>query len=482
MKLNGSKIGLILGPLVYIFISYYGTINGLSVEGRSVLAVTSWIAIWWVTEAIPIEVTSLLPLVMFPLSGGMELSLTSQAYGHKFVFLFLGGFILAAGIEKCGLHRRMALNVIRLIGDNVAQIILGFMISTAFLSMWISNTATTVLMLPIALAVVGEVRATDEDAVNRRGDIGKSLMFAIAYSASIGGMATLIGTPPNLVLAGVVEQFYGTEIGFATWFAFGLPLSIILLTIAWVYLTRIAFPLKRSKLPGGLAYIHEQHRELGKMTKVEKRVMLIFSITALAWISRSFFLQKFLPGIDDTVIAVAAAILLFIVPGEKGERLMDWQHALKIPWGILILFGGGMAIAKGFQETGVAEWIAGNMDFLVGISLFLVMFLLITSVNFLTEITSNMATTATILPVLVPLAVAMDVHPYALLVPATLAASCAFMLPVATPPNAIVFGSGYLKINDMIRIGFRMNLISIAILLLLIRFLLPLIWGITFTH
>lgn len=482
MKLNGSKIGLILGPLVYIFISYYGTINGLSVEGRSVLAVTSWIAIWWVTEAIPIEVTSLLPLVMFPLSGGMELSLTSQAYGHKFVFLFLGGFILAAGIEKCGLHRRMALNVIRLIGDNVAQIILGFMISTAFLSMWISNTATTVLMLPIALAVVGEVRATDEDAVNRRGDIGKSLMFAIAYSASIGGMATLIGTPPNLVLAGVVEQFYGTEIGFATWFAFGLPLSIILLTIAWVYLTRIAFPLKRSKLPGGLAHIHEQHRELGKMTKVEKRVMLIFSITALAWVSRSFFLQKFLPGIDDTVIAVAAAILLFIVPGEKGERLMDWQHALKIPWGILILFGGGMAIAKGFQETGVAEWIAGNMDFLVGISLFLVMFLLITSVNFLTEITSNMATTATILPVLVPLAVAMDVHPYALLVPATLAASCAFMLPVATPPNAIVFGSGYLKINDMIRIGFRMNLISIAILLLLIRFLLPLIWGITFTH
>lgn len=482
MKLNGSKIGLILGPLVYIFISYYGTINGLSVEGRSVLAVTSWIAIWWVTEAIPIEVTSLLPLVMFPLSGGMELSLTSQAYGHKFVFLFLGGFILAAGIEKCGLHRRMALNVIRLIGDNVAQIILGFMISTAFLSMWISNTATTVLMLPIALAVVGEVRATDEDAVNRRGDIGKSLMFAIAYSASIGGMATLIGTPPNLVLAGVVEQFYGTEIGFATWFAFGLPLSIILLTIAWVYLTRIAFPLKRSKLPGGLAHIHEQHRELGKMTKVEKRVMLIFSITALAWVSRSFFLQKFLPGIDDTVIAVAAAILLFIVPGEKGEQLMDWQHALKIPWGILILFGGGMAIAKGFQETGVAEWIAGNMDFLVGISLFLVMFLLITSVNFLTEITSNMATTATILPVLVPLAVAMDVHPYALLVPATLAASCAFMLPVATPPNAIVFGSGYLKINDMIRIGFRMNLISIAILLLLIRFLLPLIWGITFTH
>jgi len=482
MQINGSKIGLVLGPLVYIFISYFGTTTGLSTEGRAILAVTSWVAIWWVTEAIPIEVTSLLPLVMFPLSGGLELSLTSQAYGHKFVFLFLGGFILAAAIEKCGLHRRMALNVIRLIGDNVAQIILGFMISTAFLSMWISNTATTVLMLPIALAVVGEVQATDEDAVNRRGDIGKSLMFAIAYSASIGGMATLIGTPPNLVLAGVVEQFYNTEIGFANWFAFGLPLSIILLTAAWVYLTRIAFPLQRSKLPGGLAYINEEHQALGKMTKVEKRVMIIFLITTLAWISRSFFLQKFLPGIDDTVIAVAAAILLFIVPGEKGDRLMDWQHALKIPWGILILFGGGMAIARGFQETGLAEWIAGNMDFLVGISLFLVMFLLITSVNFLTEITSNMATTATILPVLVPLAVAMDVHPYALLVPATLAASCAFMLPVATPPNAIVFGSGYLKMSHMIRVGFRMNLISIGILLVLIRFLLPLIWGISFTQ
>jgi len=480
MKLNGSKVGLVLGPLIYVFIEYFLSINGLSEEGRAILAATSWVAVWWVTEAIPIEVTSLLPLVLFPLSGGLELGITSQSYGHKFVFLFLGGFILAAAIEKCGLHRRLALNVIRIIGDNVAQIILGFMISTAFLSMWISNTATTVLMLPIALAVVGEVQARDEDAVNRRGDIGKSLMFAIAYSASIGGMATLIGTPPNLVLAGVIEQFYSKEIGFATWFTFGLPVSIILLSVAWVYLTRIAFPLERSKLPGGLAYIHEKHQELGKMSLEEKRVMAVFLITAVAWITRSFFLEKFIPGIDDTVIAIAAAIALFILPGEKRGRLMDWEHALRIPWGILILFGGGMAIARGFQETGLAEWIAGNLDFLVGISLFLVMFLLISSVNFLTEITSNMATTATILPVLVPLAVAMDVHPYALLVPATLAASCAFMLPVATPPNAIVFGSGYLKMSDMIRTGFRMNVISIVILLLLIRFVLPIIWGISF--
>lgn len=480
MKLSGMRIGLFLGPLCYILITYWGSASGLSVEGQSILAVTAWMAIWWITEAIPIEVTSLVPLVMFPLSGGLELSQTSQSYGHKFVFLFLGGFILAKAIEKCGLHRRLALSVIRLIGDNIPKIILGFMLTTAFLSMWISNTATTVLMLPIALAVTSAIKVKGEDQVNMRGKMGKALMFAIAYSASIGGMATLIGTPPNLVLAGVVEQFYGTEIGFARWMSFGFPLALVLLGICWVYLTRSAFSLKGEHLPGGREFIMQQHRELGPMSVEEKRVLAVFCVTALAWISRSFLLQKFIPGIDDTIIAISAAVALFIIPGNKNERLMNWEQAVKIPWGILLLFGGGMAIAKGFQETGLAEWIAGQLDFLIGISLLVVMLLLITGVNFLTEITSNMATTATLLPVLAPLAVAMDVHPYALLVPATLAASCAFMLPVATPPNAIVFASGYLRMRDMIRIGFRMNLISIVILVLLIRYVLPVLWSLSF--
>jgi sodium-dependent dicarboxylate transporter 2/3/5 len=290
-------------------------------------------------------------------------------------------------------------------------------------------------------------------------------------------MATLIGTPPNLVLAGVVEKTYNTEITFAQWFIFGFPVSVVLLLASWLYLTRFAFKFEQTTFPGGKAEINKQLSKLGQLSKEEKLVLLVFTVTALAWITRSFVLVKLLPKIDDTIIAVSAAIVLFIIPAsEKGKKIIIWQDAVKLPWGILLLFGGGMALALGFDKTGLAAWIGGQLTLLEGMSLFLLILILIAAVNFLTEITSNLATTAMLLPVLIPLAIGMEVHPYLLLVSATLAASCAFMLPVATPPNAIVFGSGYLSIEDMVRKGIWMNIISIAVLTVIVYYVLPLIW------
>jgi sodium-dependent dicarboxylate transporter 2/3/5 len=293
-------------------------------------------------------------------------------------------------------------------------------------------------------------------------------------------MATLIGTPPNLILAGIVQETYGIEITFLKWFMFGLPVSLILLAICWKYLTEFAFSFKQKAFPGGKSEINKQLKSLGKISYEEKMVLLIFIGTAFAWITRSFLLQKFIPNIDDTIIAVIAGIILFVLPAskEKSRKLINWEEAVKLPWGILLLFGGGLALAQGFKTSGLAEWIGGQMTLLEGASLFFLLLFLITLVNFLTEITSNLATTAMILPILAPLSLVIDVHPFMLMVGATVAASCAFMLPVATPPNAVVFGSGYLRIPDMVKSGIWMNLFSIFFLTLMVYFLLPLIWGI----
>jgi len=347
------------------------------------------------------------------------------------------------------------------------------MLATAVLSMWISNTATSVMMLPIGMAIVGQLGA------NKKSSFGKALMLSIAYSASIGGIATLIGTPTNLVLAGIVEELYGKEITFFEWFMFGLPISIILLGISWFYLTRIAFRLNTESFSGGREEIARQYKMLGPLTRQEKAVSIIFGLTALSWILRSFVFSSWLPGLNDTIIAIIGAVTLFIVPsGIEGKKLMDWETAVKIPWGIVLLFGGGLALAAGFQHSGLAEWIGTRMTMLQGVHLLLLILILITIVNFLTEITSNVATASMILPILASVAVAIDVHPYILMVAATLAASCAFMLPVATPPNAVVFGSGYLRMQDMVRAGIWLNLVSIVILTLMVYFVLPVIWQI----
>jgi sodium-dependent dicarboxylate transporter 2/3/5 len=478
MYTNSKKVGLISGPLAFILILFFFQPEGLNPRANAVLASTAWIAIWWITEAIPIAVTALLPIILFPLTGGLGLSETTASFGHKYVFLYIGGFIIAIAIQKWNLHKRIALNIINLIGTNVVNIILGFMMATAFMSMWISNTATAVMMLPIAIAIVTQLK-DDPNTIEKENLIfGKALMLGIAYSASIGGLSTLIGTPPNLVLAGVVEETFGYEITFAQWFQFGFPISSVLLFICWKYLTSFAFKFKQKKFPGGREEISKQLKALGQISYEEKLVGLVFGLTALAWVSRSFLLQSIIPSIDDTIIAMIGAIIIFLIPTKNKERrLINWEEAVKLPWGILLLFGGGMALAAGFKDSGLALWIGSQMTLLDGISLFLLVIILITAVNFLTEITSNLATTAMLLPILYPMAITIDVHPFILMVSATVAATCAFMLPVATPPNAVVFGSGYLRIPDMVRVGVWMNIVSIVILSLFVFFLLPILWN-----
>ena len=468
--MSKKKIGLVLGPLAFCSIYFILPIQGLSHAGLGVLASAVWISIWWVFEAVPLAVTALLPIVLFPILGSMPISETTSSYGHKFIFLFTGGFMLSIAIEKWNLHKRIALNIIALIGTKPEQIIFGFMAATAFLSMWISNTATTVMLLPVALAVYKEYNSKE---------FGTPLMLSIAYSASIGGMATLIGTPPNLILAGVIQDSYGIELSFSKWFSFGFPISIALLTIAWFYLCRFAYPLKSIKTNvENLNSIEKQLKDLGKMSREEKYILVIFTLAALSWICRSFVLQKIIPGIDDTIIAISAAILLFIIPGKsKKTRLLEWEDLKSLPWGILLLFGGGLALAKGFQYTDLATWIGAQVTGIDGLILLVQILISIAVVNFLTEITSNMAITAMLLPIMVSVSASLNLNPYTLLVSTTVAASCAFMLPTATGPNAIVFSSGTIKMEDMVRKGFFMNLISILILTLFTYYLVPIIWS-----
>jgi sodium-dependent dicarboxylate transporter 2/3/5 len=347
--------------------------------------------------------------------------------------------------------------------------------------MWISNSATSLMMLPIGLAVVNQFKdqlGSSNLAISE--NLGKAIMLGIAYSASIGGVATLIGTPTNIILASVVSDLYGYEIGFNEWMLFGLPLSAVMLFICWYYLVNFSNPLpSRFSLSDGKSIIKTQLTALGKITYEEKIVMSIFGLVCFAWISRSFLLQQFLPGLDDTIIVLIGVIALFIIPSSKdGERILDWKTAERIPWGVLILFGGGLALAAGFKETGLAEWIGTRFTLIEGISFLLLLLIIVASVNFLTEVTSNVATASMLLPILASVAVKLDLHPFGLMVGATLAASCAFMLPVATPPNAVVFGSGYLQMKDMVKAGFWLNVISIILVTLMVYFVLPSIWDI----
>ena len=478
MTLPKKALALVLGPLSFIILMLIDKPASIPENAYAMLAVTLWIAIWWVTEAVPIAVTALLPMILFPTTGIMAIDATTAAYGDKYVFLYLGGFFLAIAIEKWNLHKRIALYIIKVIGTNIYKVILGFMVATAFLSMWISNTATSVMMLPMGMSIVAQLKDNPTTSENENSIFGKALMLSIAYSASIGGIATLIGTPPNLVMAGFVQKTYGIEITFGQWLQFGLPLSIILLVLSWLYLTRVAFKFEQKEFPGGKEEVNRLIKELGPMQFEEKIVLVVFIATAFCWITRSFILQSLIPGIDDTIIAMGAAILLFILPTKDNKRrIIHWEDAGKIPWGIILLFGGGMALAAGFQETGLALWLGSQIDLLVGVSLFVLVLIVIAAVNFLTEITSNLATTAMLLPILAPVAITLDVNPFTLIVATAAAASCAFMLPVATPPNAVVFGSGHLRIMDMIKAGFWMNIMSIIVLFIFVYYLLPILWG-----
>ncbi len=452
---------LLAGPLAFLIIRWISFEN-LTPEGQAVLASTAWIAIWWITEAVEIEVTALLPIILFPLSGALKIKEVTASYGHPFIFLFLGGFILGLAIERWMLHKRMAFSIISFMGDSPKRVILGFMVATAFLSMWISNTATAIMMLPMALSVVSDRPKNDT--------FSKRLLLGIAYSASIGGMATLIGTPPNIIFAGVMKNSLGIEIPFAEWMAFALPFAVILLLIGWMYLTH--------KIQTGNSEFNLRIKKPGAITIPQKRVAIVFAGVAFLWITRSFLISRVLPGVDDTLIAILGAISLFIIPSgeEKKTALMNWETAKKLPWGILLLFGAGLAIARGFSETDLTTWLANQFLALKFIPVFVIILMVVTGINFLTEITSNTATASMFLPILITLAATFNIKPIYLLTGAVLASSCAFMLPVATPPNAVVFGSGHLRIREMARTGFWMNLFSTAVIALFVRFVLPLFW------
>ena len=353
----------------------------------------------------------------------------------------------------------------------------------SFLSMWISNTATSVMMLPIGIAIIKQLKDSPASLENENTIFGKALMLGIAYSASIGGIATLIGTPPNLVMAGVISEIYNYEITFFKWFIFGFPISIILLFFCWYYITRVAYVFNQKEFPGGKSEINRLKNDLGPISYEEKIIAIIFASAGFCWITRSFFLQSIIPAIDDTIIAISFGLILFVLPSKaKTNTLLNWKDTIQLPWGVIILFGGGMAIAKAFEISGLAIWLGELMTRLDALPLFILIIVLIAAVNFLTEITSNLATTAMILPVLASLAFEIGVHPFGIMIGAAVAASCAFMLPVATPPNAIVFGSGYLKIPDMVSRGIVLNVFSIILIAVMVYFFLPILWEINLNN
>jgi solute carrier family 13 (sodium-dependent dicarboxylate transporter), member 2/3/5 len=472
------SLGLFIGPILFLIILLWPPVYGMPKEAQVMLAVTAWIAAWWISEAIPIPATSLLPLILLPLLQTMTLADVAKSYSNPMVLLYMGGFMIAVSIEKWNLHKRIALFIIQWIGTDSKRIVLGFMVATAFLSMWISNTATSLMMLPIGIAVIIQLDGTN-GKFTKGSKLGKSLMLGIAYAASIGGIATLVGTPTNIILASVIKELYGFDISFSLWMSYGFPVAVFLLGVCWWYLTSVAFPSQEtSNVQLGKVEIQRQYQELGPISTEEKRVAIVFFLVSFLWISRGLFLKDALPALDDTIIALIGVLLLFVIPSSKpSQALLDWKTAEKIPWGILILFGGGLALAEGFKVTGLAAWIGGQFVFLDFMAFGLFLLIIVTAVNFLTEITSNVATASMLLPILAAISASMGVHPFGLMFGATMAASCAFMLPVATPPNAVVFGSGYLEIKDMIRAGFWLNIFSILVITLITRYLLPIIWG-----
>jgi sodium-dependent dicarboxylate transporter 2/3/5 len=478
------NLGRILGPLAFFLLYYLVETPGLAPEGKLMLGLTLWMAIWWITDAVPIAGTALLPLMVLPLSGVLNLKQVSNNYMDPTVLLYMGGFLLATSIEKWNLHKRIALNIINLLGTDLRRIVLGFMLATGFLSMWISNSATALMMLPIGLAVIGQFKnhLRDENGILSI-HLAKNILLGIAYAASIGGMATLIGTPTNNVLRAVVEKLYNYTIDFNEWMLFAFPFSVVFLAIAWFYLVNFGNPLpKKFNLSEAKSVIQDQLVSLGKITYEEKIVLSVFGLVCFSWITRSFLLAPLLPALDDTIIALLGVMLLLLLPSsgksEPKGRILDWKTAEQIPWGVLILFGGGLALAEGFKETGLANWIGQHLSLIEGVSFFVLLLIIIAAVNFLTEVTSNVATASMLLPILASVAIKLDVHPFGLMVGATLAASCAFMLPVATPPNAVVFGPGYLKIKDMVKAGLWLNVLSIILLTLMVYFILPWLWKI----
>lgn len=481
-----KKTGLLTGIILFVIVLILPGNENIDHNTKLTAACAILMAVWWISEALPLPATALIPIVFFPLAGILNAKRVALSYADPNVFLFMGGFMIAMAMQRHNLHKRIALNIIRIVGTSAKKIVLGFMIATGFLSMWISNTATAMMMLPIALALIDHAyelqinSGADDMPAKENFRFGIALMLGIAYSASIGGVGTIIGTPPNIIFAGIAKSLFpgSPQIGFTEWMLIGIPIVLVFLPLTWFFLVNIGIPLKNFSIAGEKDIIRTELLSLGKMKSAEKLTLFVFALTSLAWIFRkdiqlgSFSIRGWtnLLGIEEYVhdgtVAMAGALLLFIIPTsiKNNEYVLNWEWAKKIPWGILILFGGGFALAAGFHETGLDLWIGnafGNIQYGSVLILVLAICLLLT---FLTEITSNTATITMMLPVLAAMALSLEVNPYALMIPATIATSFAFMMPVATPPNAIVFGSKYLKIQDMARTGVVLNFLGVIVI------------------
>lgn len=469
-----KKLGLIIGPIIFlIFINL--PFDVVSEQGDAVIAVALWMLFWWITEAVSISVTALLPLLLFPLLKILPIADVGANYGSPIVFLFFGGFVMALALEKVNLHRRIALNIIRLTGTTPNKVVLGFMIATAALSMWISNTASTVVMLPIALSVIG-LLINDADGFTKNDqNFALSVMLGIAFSANAGGIATVIGTPPNSIMIGLLENEYNIQISFLKWMVMGLPFSALLITIIYFVLVKWMFPNRDLKFNASKDVIQEELQKLGPTSGKEKMVLTIFGVTIFLWIFRTLINSIFPSlGLSDTMISIFAAIALFAMPYniKKGDFIIQWKDTSKLAWGILILFGGGLALAKGMAVSGIVDMVANGIAE-SDISILLTASLLILLMLFMTELMSNVALVAVLAPVVAGIAIGLDIPILYLLIPVTMASSCAFMLPMATPPNAIVFASGYVKVPQMARVGIVLNLISVGLLILVFQFVIP---------
>ena len=486
-------VGIVAGLLAALIV--YSVMPGDVAHAARLTAATAVLmAIWWMTEAVPIPATSLLPLVIFPvLSGDVSVNDVGASYGNNIIFLFMGGFMIALAMQRWNLHRRIALRTVRFMGTNPSMVIAGFMVATGFLSMWVSNTATAVMMLPIGVSVlllvssasdelpsppessapepVGDAPPADSDSLDPRSQVvrdalssnfGTALMLGIAYAASIGSLGTIIGTPPNTLLVGYLSEAHDINIGFGQWMLVGLPLAIVFMFICWFLLTKVLFKPEISQIPGGRDLMTQELGKLGPMSQGELRVLVIFAVTAIAWVSVPLIWSD-APPISDAGIAMVAGILLFLLPAghARGVRLLDWESAEELPWGVLILFGGGLALSAQFGSSGLTEWIGQVTQGIGGLPVVLVVALFAAGILFLTELTSNTATAATFLPVAGGIAIGIGVDPMLLAIPVALAATCAFMLPVATPPNAIAYGSGYVTIPQMVKAGVWLNIIGI---------------------
>ncbi|WP_323758340.1 DASS family sodium-coupled anion symporter [Roseivirga sp.] len=477
---KAAKIfGLIAGPLVFFLIPALSPDLWISPDAWKVVGIAAWMIIWWITEAAPIPVTALLPIVLFQLTGVFNANEATAPYANPIIFLFMAGFILGLGMEKHNLHKRIALNLIRFTGTNPNGIILGFMLTTAFLSMWISNTATTVMMLPIALSITSLLNLDNtEDKGKKRFSL--VLMLGIAYAANIGGTATIIGTPPNVAWVGFMSEMMNYEVSFAQYLKVGLPTCLIMLTITYFLLTRVLFPSRIKNLADSSQIIDDQIKSLGKISRAEKLVALIFVSTAVAWILRGNLNTWFNTTLlNDTLIGMIGAILMFATPVslKRGEFLLDWQYTKKLPWGILLLFGGGLTLAKAMETTEIVQIVGEAIAQQGNVSRLLLVLGLSAFMLFMTEIMSNVALAVIFVPVVLGISLSLNINPMYLSLPVTLAASYAFMMPISTPPNAIVFSSGMIPMKEMIRAGFILNIVAILLLAILSETLIPLVYG-----